>query len=348
MKPRLLSALLCAVLLLALCAVTTAALGETMTFGNISQALDYVKKNQPKSLELTDVRFSPKDLLKLKNSMPEGSKLKFSTTWCGTTITQNSRDINLNNSKAGVGQEDVEALITLCPKLKKLNFSSHHNLSNKIVIPLIEKYPDIEFVWFVVIRGNKSLCSDDSAYSTFNKPNEQIIHSADLEVLKYCPNIKALDLGHNYIDDLSFLQYCPDLEMLILGQNPVTDLTWIGTLKHLKYAELFSLKATDCSPLANCTELLDLNLSYCPMTDLTPLQSLTKLERFWGNKMSKLPEDQKTQFAADHPDCLCVFKGGHATSDNWRKHERYDHYIWCLKAHEWIPFEEPLPNRSPY
>ena len=167
-------------------------------------------------------------------------------------------------------------------------------------------------------------------------------------MLKYVPGLKALDLGHSEVTSLDFLQYCPDLELLILGDNQgVTDLTPIGNLKHLQYLEMFMVGAEDISPLANCTELLDLNMSTCyKIKDLSPLDGLEKLERFWGNSMKGLSEEEKNRFIAAHPDTECMFEKTHATAGTWRKHERYDHYIWCLGVGIWIPFDEPLPEEA--
>ena len=81
------------------------------------------------------------------------------------------------------------------------------------------------------------------------------------------------------------------------------------------------------------------------MTDLSPLDGLPNLERFWGNHMDGLTEEEINRFTALHGSTECVFKGIHNTSEGWREHERYDHYRWCLQNQVWIPFSEPLPGK---
>ena len=322
--------------------VSASALADSMTFGNYNQALKYVQEQQPQKLDISGVRFKPSEILALKNHMPKGGTLTFSTAWCGVAITEKSREIDLSGTSQAVNQTEVEALLAICPHLKKLNLTNHRNLSNQVMIPLVEQYPDIEFIWFLTLSGRHSLYTSDTAYSTFNHAGADVkLYSANLELLKYAPGLKALDLGHNNITSLDFLQYVPDLEFIILGDNPgITDLTPLGELKHLQYAEIFTLNITDVSPLANCTELLDLNLSFCKdVTDLSPILSLPKLERFWGNKMA-LSEEQKAAFTAAYPDAQVVFNGAHATSDGWREHQRYFHYVKCFKNHVWVPFGE--------
>jgi len=323
-----------------------AAGGEQVKLNTADKALAYIEQNHPSELDLGSVKMSPKDLWTIRQSMPENAVLHFSTQWGGTTISDTDVEVNLNNTKSGVSAETLTKLIELLPDVRKIDVSSHRQLSNDIMIPLVEKYPQVQFVWYVLLNRRHSLISDNSAYSSFNEPMEQAkLTSAQLETLKYVPGIKALDLGHNKITSLDFLLHFPDTEFLILGDNQIDNIEVLGTLKHLKYLEMFSVPITDISPLANCTELLDLNLSYCSgVTDLSPLFGLTSLERFWGVGMKGIPEEQKTQFIDSHPQTKVVFNGGHATSDGWRNHDRFQHYRWCLHAHIWIPFDQPLPR----
>ena len=340
-------ALLCALLL----AVpgfsgSTAAESEVLSFRNYNECLKYVKENHPASLDLGAVRYDPKHLLALLDQMGENAVLHFSTTWDGVIITDETADLDLNEVKK-FSLDHLEALFRLCPGLKTVNISKH-SVNMKKMVAILESHPDIYFVWQVKLDGRHGLASNATAYSTFHEPdaNHKLTSSA-LENLKYVPGLKALDLGHNEISSLDWLQYCPDLELLILGDNKdIRDLSPIGNLEHLQYLELFMLHVTDISPLANCMELLDLNLSTCPyITDLTPLDSLQKLERFWGNRMNKVDQDMRDHFISAHPDTETHFKGQHATSDGWREHERYTHFIWCLKHRQWIPFDEPLPGK---
>ena len=336
--------ILLAVLLIFLCAGAAA---DGPAFNSYDAALKYVRENRPQELDVGKVLWQPADLLKLKEEMGSGAALYFTTDWNGMTLSDKDTEIDLNAVKR-ITAEDIETLTALCPEVRKINLTKHYYLRNKPVIALMEKYPEIEFVWTVTIDGRHKIATDSTAYSTFNEPESpEKLKSEDLEALRYVPGLKALDLGHNTITSLDFLKYCPELELLILGDNRgITDITAIGNLTHLQYLELFSTGAADLSPLANCTELIDLNLCYdMKVTDLSALDGLTKLERFWGNHMDGLTAEEKERFTALHSGTECVFNGKHATSEGWREHERYEHYRWCLKNHEWIPFGEPLPGK---
>ena len=335
-------------LLLAVCCLgfVLAAHAETMTFNNPGAAIRYINKNQPQELTLEKLKLSPTQILKIKNAMPEGSEFHFSTTWKKTTFTDETTELDLTNGKGTITRDDMEAIIAICPNLTKIDNSKNRSPSNNIMIPLIEKYPNIQFEW-VVSLGHGHYCSTmATTFTTMLPPSSgRELTSKKLELLKYCPRLKALDLGHNLVTTLDFLQYVPDLELLIIGQNQVSDITPIGQLKHLQYAELFTNPFTDISALANCTELLDLNITNCQVLDFSPLDEIQTLERFWANMIKKLTVEETERFIEKHPNTEVDFKPSHAaTVDGWRKHPRYRHYIWCFKNKTWIPFDEPLPT----
>lgn len=335
-------ALLCGLLL-------TGALADgTPNLKTYKKAMDYVKKNAPMTLTLEKVRFTPKELLAIKQAMPEGAELHFSTNWKNARFADTSEEVDLRECTSGVKEADLEAIIALCPNVKTINNAAKRYPSNDVMIPLIEKYPEIRFEWVVHLGGGHYCPTTATAWSTFNEPSKGYkLTSEHMELMKYVPGLKALDLGHNRISSLDWLRNFPDMEFLILGDNQITDLTPLGDLPHLKYVEIFSQDVTDLSPLANCHELLDVNFTYCKLiTDLSPLDGIETLERFWGNHLEGVPEAEKERFIAAHPNTQVMFKGPHATSDGWRKHPRYKHYIWCLKNRQWVPFDQPLPTKK--
>ena len=341
------AAIICLVLALLMPALNAGAFADGAVFRSYDEAVKYARENQPPELDVGEVRWQPKDLLKLREILGDGAVLHFRTKLGDMILSDADKEIDLN-ALTRISAEDIEAVIALCPAAEKITLTKHFYLRNQPVLELMAKYPDIEFVWMVTIAGRHRLPSNCTAYSTFHSPDEEKrLTSSDLEALKYVHGLKALDLGHNDITSLDFLRYCPDLEFLILADNwKISDITPIGSLTHLQYLELFVTGVEDLSPLANCTELLDLNLSYDrKVTDLSPLDGLTNLERFWGNHMDGLPEAEIKRFTDLHENTQCVFNGIHNTSEGWREHERYDHYRWCLQNQKWIPFSEPIPGK---
>ncbi|MBQ9264616.1 MAG: leucine-rich repeat domain-containing protein [Clostridia bacterium] len=307
-----------------------------------SAALSYVKKEQPEELNLGSVTFSPAQLLSILNAMPDGGSLHFSTVWNNCAFTDASKSIDLRKISKTPARADLEAIAALCRQCKTINLCGDHAPSAQVTTALAAQYPDIRFAWNVRLgRTRYQLSSLASAYSTYRKNYPDTVTEKDMEALKYCPDMKALDVGHNEIKKLNFLHHVPDLEMLILADNPIKDITPLGGLEHLQYLELFSTQVTDLTPLANCKELLDLNIAYTSITSLKPLDDLPNLERLWAIHCNKLPKAEINRFKATHPNCQVNFGG---SAWQWRDHPRYTHYRWCLKHGRWIPFDQPLPS----
>ena len=322
-----------------------AAGAETKTFSSVRNAISYLRSNQVEELTLENVRFSPSELLSIKNALPAGTAFHFTSTWGRVAFSDETEVLDLRECKTTVTGEDLEAAIAICPKLTKIDNSKKRAPSNNVMIPLTEKYPDVRFEWVVFLGKGHYCATTATVFTTMNPPNtDKKLTSENMELLRFCPRLKALDLGHNKLTTLDFLKYVPDLELLIIGQNEVRDITPIGQLKHLQYAELFTNPFTDISALANCTELLDLNITNCQVLDFSPLDGIQTLERFWANMIKKLPQEEIDRFRQVHPDTETDIKPSHAaTVDGWRKHPRYRHYIWCFKNKTWVPFDEPLP-----
>lgn len=340
--------LLAAVILLTVCAAAfTYAGAETMSFRNVSAAQKYVRENQPMELILENVKFKPTELLSIKAELPEGAAFHFTTKWGKIQFSDETTELDLSQRK-NVTVSDLDAIAQICPNIKMID-SSRTYIGNAKMIALIEKYPDIQFEWKIYLGKSHYITTKATAYSTFNEiGNGKQLTSEDLELLRYCPRLKALDLGHNNIKNLEFLKYVPDLELLIVGHNYITDITPLGQLKHLQYLEIFLNKFTDLTPLSNCHELLDVNLTATSIDDLTALDDITTIERLVVNMCKYLPKESVEHFKEHHPTCEVDYKPSHSATNTekpWRKHPRYKHYIWCLKNQTWIPFNEPLPTK---
>ena len=201
--------LLAFMILLAVCtAVFTLSGAETMSFRNVSEARKYVRENQPMELTLENVKFKPAELLSIKNELPEGAVFHFASTWGKITFSDETEEMDLNSVKDGISGETLEAIVQICPNIKVIDNSSHKSPSNKVMIPLVEKYPNVQFEWQVHLGHGHYVKTTWTAFSTFLEPGSgRELKSEDLELLKYCPRLKALDVGHNKIKNLNFLKY---------------------------------------------------------------------------------------------------------------------------------------------
>ena len=187
---------------------------------------------------------------------------------------------------------------------------------------LREAYPHISFVWRIYL-GKWNIRTDDEAFSVMiYDDNYTRLTSEDLDVLKYCTNMYALDLGHQAITDLTVIGEMTDLRVLILADNKITDLTPLSNLKNLQYLELFVNRISDLSPLAECTELVDLNFGWNSVWDLSCIYSLPKIERLWL-PTNPVGADKHGEISSVFPNAQIVFEDVNSISSGWRTHERY-------------------------
>ena len=207
---------------------------------------------------------------------------------------------------------------------------------------LTERYPGVKF-GFTVYMGRHMFRSDITAFSTLvGQDGDPVYYSDTFEMLRFCWNLQALDLGHNMITTLDFLRHFPHMKVLILGKNRITDISELASLEELEYLELFSNAFTDLTPLAGLNNLKDLNIAACTqVTDLTPLiEGVPNLERFWCGMNDKITEEQKLAMEAAHPDCEFNWVD-HPTGGTWRRHPRYlvVHHMFLTQEYE--SFDQP-------
>lgn len=247
-------------------------------------------------------------------------KFAFTVKIDGKDIKSTTKTLDLSYSS--LNYQEIKELLILFPNLKKLDLS-YTNLTNEECNSFRKDYPYIETNW-VVTMGRWSLRTDAVAFSVLIKYFDYTrLTSSDIEVLKYCTKLKALDLGHQAITDISVIKNLPDLRVLILADNNITDITPIGNLKHLHYLELFINPISDLSPLKNNTELVDLNLANLnKVRDITPILDLPKLERLWINNTG-IGYSGIQKLKSTYPSVVMMTTGRQSTHGSWRSHPRY-------------------------
>ena len=149
---------------------------------------------------------------------------------------------------------------------------------------LADLFPNMKWGWTMILQGtdhSHEIRTDQTSFSTLHN-NQSIGHtSEDFEILRYCWNLFALDIGHNSVTDLSFLRNLPRLRVLILACNQIRDISPIASLEHLEYLEIFKNDIRDISPVTGLTHLLDLNACFNRIQDISPLKEMTWLSRLW-------------------------------------------------------------------
>ena len=237
-----------------------------------------------KSLERAELRgadIAPAQLCELLPYLPEG-ETSYDILLFGRRFGSDAEEMDLSGTPMEDTQE-LEAAIGLMPKLGKVVMCDC-GIPDEQMEELREKYAPVSFVWTVhfgvysLRTDAKSFCGNDLPKYGFVAPP---IDDAELEPLKYCTELIALDLGHMKVGDISFLENMPHIKYLILVEESFTDISVIGTLQELEYLELFQNTIDDVSPLLNCRELRHLNLGFSSGFDPEPLKEMTRLKRLW-------------------------------------------------------------------
>ena len=208
-------------------------------------------------------------------------------------------------------------------------------------------YPGIEFSWTLRIGKDHLVRTDATAFSTLHLSGSATHTTKELSVLRHCKRLRALDFGHNGVDDISWLAGLTDLRVLIIAVNRVTDITPLAGLTRLEYLEIFNNRITDLTPLAGLTHLMDLNIGWNRITDYSPLYGMTWLKRLWicnaGMENGGVPEEVVTQLKKSLPACRIDWKS-RPTLGGWREHEHYEVIHEMFAGTEYIPFSDSFPD----
>lgn len=202
------------------------------------------------------------------------------------------------------------------------------------------------------LDGHLQIRPGMTAFSTLKGRQEPRYTAEDVAgpLMENCPDLLALDLGHNDVSDLTFLKAWPKLRRLIVvdSKTPITDISPLAELDDLEYVELFMQNITDISPLAGKTHLIDLNLAHNDITDLTPLHSCTGLKRLWISYNRHLSDEQIKAFQQAVPDCRVVIGEWSSTGMGWRETAagpvpHYEILTRSFREGVYIPFEDSAP-----
>ena len=253
------------------------------------------------------------------------------------TVENTLEELDISKTPVASLEEVLENVDKL-PDLKKL-IMCDCGLPNEAMEELMSRRPGVKFVWNVHL-GTHVLRTDTLAFSTKNPTkhtqsyysdslNKRIkstkrLNQGDIEELKYCTDLMALDLGHNYLtnEDLEVFRYLPHLQVLILADNKLTDISALSQLKELQYVELFMNRIPDMSPLVGLPNLTDINIANTHLTDIEPLKQFTQAERLWF-AMNGLTSEQNRAVVEALPNCTCNYTTRDETGEGWREGERY-------------------------
>lgn len=256
------------------------------------------------------------------------------------TVAKDAEYIDLGRLKVE-NYDAFEAFLDQLPNLKQVDMYTTHVFKGQAA-RLSSRYPHIEFGWTLYF-GDHTIRTDQTAFSTLHDGLGRGHTSAELEVLRYCKKLRALDLGHNELTDLSFLAELDELRLLILADNQITDISPLAELDNLEYIELFMNRVTDLTPLSNLMHLMDLNVAQNRLQSLEPLYSMTWLKRLWlcegASKVVLLTNEAVQSLKAALPETY-IDTISLGTEGGWRKHAHYTTLREIFRENIYIPFED--------
>ena len=234
-------------------------------------------------------------------------------------------------SHVDVRDVDIDKIIERLPNLTRLVMIDC-GLDNDGYASLQDRHPDIKIVWEIVLEY-WTIRTDVVAFSTFKTTAEEYyMMNEDAYYLKYCNELVALDLGHNYVSDLSFLEYMPELKVLILVDNVkekdgetlrhLTDLSELQYCTKLRYLEIFANNVSDFSWMENLTELEDLNISYNSVSSIQYMTNLPNLKKLWMEH-TYISYDGYCRLRQMYPNARIVCDGEGSVDQGWRTGPRY-------------------------
>jgi len=235
-------------------------------------------------------------------------------------------DERLEFVNAEIGNEGVEQIREILPSMTKLNYLllDDCGVDNETMAQLRDDFPDIKVVWRVHFGKYNCLTDTEMIWATGGTVNDSTSGP-----LKYCTDVKYLDMGHDLMTRIDFVRYMPKLEVAIFAISWVADISPLADCPNLEYLEIFSSDVTDITPLANCTHLQHLNISnLSAVRDISCLYGLTELKRLYCT-MSYIPAAQQEEIRRLLPDCEFEFGWVDPAEGAWRftpdgeRNERY-------------------------
>lgn len=214
-------------------------------------------------------------------------------------------------------------------------------LSNEQIEDLLTRFSNVEFGLTITIARQHTVRTSDTVFSLSHSNKSPRHKSKDFAMLKWCKDLRVVDLAHNDIDDIGFLGELPELRVALLGDNHISDLTPLAGLEHLEYIELFKNRLTDLSPLAQLP-LLDLNIAFNKVVDYSPLYDIDSLERLWiysSHKANQCPPQFEVDALHQHLPNTLINSDCYSTLGGWREHPRW--YVirnMTRRAYEWMPW----------
>jgi len=242
--------------------------------------------------------FTAVDVKNLMNVLP-GVDMDYTFELFGQRVS--TMDERVEFKRVYIGNEgipEIRAALDILPNCTYFLMDTC-GVDNEVMAQLRDDYPNTKVVWRVFWAYFHALTDVEMIHTTDD------LNDQNVEVLKYCTDVKYLDIGHNSgLHNIDFVNYMPKLKIAIVVDSHIYDLEPFANCPDLEWLEIVGCaNIKDLSPLANCKNLRGLNMSVVhKVRDLTPLFGLEKLERLYlGNNV--VPDEMVEAAREALPNC---------------------------------------------
>ena len=219
------------------------------------------------------------------------------------------------------GAEDLAEIVACFQDPQWVDVATH-GFESVEMSELCERFPNTEFVWTVRI-GKFSIRTDIEVFYGRSSGGDRLLRDGDLEPLKYCKNLRAVNISRQSLSDLSPLAELEQLEVLIISNNKISDLSPLEGLQNLKYLEAHNNYIKDLTPHTALQELRDINVMFNDIEDFSPLLKCGKLDRAYLSRNEGLENGVwQSELTAGLPKTQIDFDDSNARG--WQNHDRYD------------------------
>lgn len=321
------------------CAEEKLDLSAALASGELAQTLD-VLDAFPALKEINLIPASgdavPLDLdtLRTLTDAVPGVKLTAVFELFGQTVSSNDESIIFD--KLDIGDEGLDTLRLVMPHLNCSYFQiSDCGIDYDLLAELRDEFPERNVVWRIYIYSYPFM-------TNCHRVRTVHIDSASCEVLKYCTEVRYLDLGHNLlINNCDFVAYMPHLQSAILGLTAITDISPLANCKELQFLELHRSNISDISVLSGLTSLEYLNIGGMPeLTDLSPLFELTGLKVIRIVSDPKISAAQIEELQEHLPDTTFLLEGWAPHMNGWRYDDDGNMTEWYARLREQMDYAD--------
>lgn len=258
------------------------------------------------------------NIVQLENAAPN-AVFDYSFTLYEQSLNTSNETVSFSHIPMSDRGAAVREILPMMKNCKYLDMDSCE-VSNEDMASIRNDFPNMKVVWRIWFGNHYSVRTDVERILASKPSKGGTLDDGEVEVLKYCTDVKYMDLGHNEsITNLSFVNSMPNLEVFICAMNPISDISYLANCPKLEYLELNTTKVSDLSPLSGLKELRHLNIANCEnVTDISPLYGLTELERLWIGSIDPVPAEQVEEMKKCAPDCDINTVTVDPTGGQWR------------------------------